>query len=50
MVGAAFTVPFLCYFQELFDALYFYLYELKNVFQIFKIFFNIGGGIRDTLL
>ena len=49
----AFTVPFLCYFQKLqlivvqnfeliFVALYFYIYELKFVSQIFNILFQIG--------
>ena len=44
-------VPFLCHFHKLqlvknfeliFDALYFYIYELKKVSHIFKIFFQIG--------
>ena len=48
----AFAVPFLCYFQKvqfvvrnfelIFAALYFYVYELKSVSQIFKILFQTG--------
>ena len=53
VLGVAFAVPFLCYFQKLqllvvkkfsliFAALYFYIYVLKKVSQIFKILFQTG--------
>ena len=53
-MGVAFAVPFLCYFQKLqllvvkiffeliFAAMYFYIYELKIVSQIFEILFQTG--------
>ena len=52
ILDVAFAVPFLCYFQKfqfvvrnfelIFAALYFYVYELKSVSQIFKILFQTG--------
>ena len=46
ILGVAFAVPFLCYFQKKIElisaALYFYLCELKMYVSIFKILFQTG--------
>ena len=52
ILGVAFTLPFICYFQKLklldikkseiiFAALYFYIYELKKCLRFLKSYFNL---------